>query len=187
MQIDTGTIAPDFQTEDIFGEPIRLKDYAGQTVLLSFFRNAACALCNLRVHQLIQRYPDFQAKGLKILAIFESPKENILQYVGKQDAPFPIIADPKGELYELYGVEISESKVALTINRAESQEVINEAVAQGFALIREANSNFNRIPADFLIGPDQKIIHARYGQFINDHLPFEMIEQALAAGATANG
>jgi hypothetical protein len=53
MQIQAGAAAPLFQAEDMFGDPIDLRDYADTWLLLSFFRNAACAICNLRVHQLI--------------------------------------------------------------------------------------------------------------------------------------
>jgi len=99
MKLTIGQMAPDFSTEDVFGHPISLRDYAGKRVLLSFFRNGACAMYNLQVHRLIQKYPDYHAQGLDIIAVFESPRESILQYVGKQDAPFPIIADPTASLY----------------------------------------------------------------------------------------
>src|SRR5262245_24646206 len=115
MQIQPGTLAPSFHVEDVFGTPISLDDYAGKRLLLSFFRNAACAICNLRVHELIERYSAYHRSGVEILAVFESPHENILQYVGRQDAPFPIVADPQAQLYGIYGVEVSEDKVAKTM------------------------------------------------------------------------
>src|SRR5262249_12017898 len=185
MQIQPGAPAPSFRVEDIFGDPISLNDYAGKRLLLSFFRNAACAICNLRVHQLIQRYPAYQRDGLEILAVFESPRANILQYVGKQDAPFPIIADPQGQLYALYGVEVSESKVAKTMSMPEAQVTIRAAAAQGFVLTPEGGSNFNRMPAEFLIGPDLIVRRAHYADYVMDHLPFEVIEQFLPSYAEA--
>jgi len=179
MQIQSGVPAPMFRVEDIFGEPISLEGYAGKRLLLAFFRNAACAICNLRVHQLILRYPGYQQAGLEVLAVFESPRENILQYVGKQDAPFPIVADPQAQLYDLYGVETSESKVAKTMAMPEAQETIHAAAAQGFVLTPEPGSNFNRMPAEFLIGPDLIVRHAHYATYVMDHLPFEAIEEFL--------
>jgi peroxiredoxin len=179
MQIQPGTPAPTFRVEDVFGDSIGLGDYAGKRLLLSFFRNAACAICNLRVHQLIQHYPVYQRAGLEVLAVFESPRENILQYVGRQDAPFPIIADPQAQLYALYSVEVSEEKVAETMNMPETQATIRAAAAQGFVLTPEAGSNFNRMPADFLIGPDLTIQRAHYAEYVMDHLPFEDIERFL--------
>jgi thioredoxin-dependent peroxiredoxin len=180
MQIQLGALAPAFHVEDVFGDPISLNDYAGKRLLLSFYRNAACAICNLRVHQLIQRYPDYRRGGLEVLAVFESPRENILKYVGKQDAPFPIIADPQGQLYALYGVEVSEEKVAKTMSMPETQTTIRAAAEQGFVLTREEDSNFNRMPAEFLIGPDMTIQVAHYAEYVMAHLPFETIERFLA-------
>ena len=179
MQIQPGTLAPAFQVEDVFGNPISLDDYAEKRLLLSFFRNAACAICNLRVHELIERYPAYHRSGLEILAVFESPRENILLYVGRQDAPFPIVADPQAQLYALYGVEASEAKVAKTMSMPETQATIGAAAAQGFVLTPEADSNFNRMPADFLIGPDLIVQRAHYAEYVMDHLPFETIEHFL--------
>src|SRR5262245_18619131 len=99
MHIQSGTLAPLFQAVDLFGNAVDLAAYRGKPLLLSFFRNAACALCNLRVHNLIERYATYQRAGLEMMAIFESPAASMLQYVGKQDAPFPIIADPDAQLY----------------------------------------------------------------------------------------
>lgn len=177
--ITEGTTAPAFKTEDIFGNPIQLQAYEGRPVLLSFFRNAACAICNIRVHQLIVNYPRFQEMGLAIIAVFESPRENMLQYVGKQDAPFPLIANPEGDLYQLYGVEVSAEKVGASMQTELTQSRVKEAAEAGYQLIREDGSNFNRMPADFLISPDGKIARAFYSDLIGAHLPLEEIEAYL--------
>jgi peroxiredoxin len=179
MQIQDGATAPLFQAEDIFGDTIDLRAYADTWVLLSFFRNAACAICNLRLHQLIQRYAHFRQRNLKLLSVFESPRESLVQYVGRQDAPFPIIADPDGRLYSLYGVEVSESKVAQTMQMPETQQTVQAAAAAGFVLTHEAGSNFNRMPADFLLEPGLRVRRAHYADYVMDHLPFEAIEQML--------
>lgn len=183
--LHVGAAAPMFQTEDIFAAPIQLSMYAGRPLLLSFFRNAACAICNLRVHQLIQQYPVYHKQGLEILAVFESPHSSIRQYVGRQDAPFPIIADPQAQLYTLYGVETSAEKIAQSMEMAQTQQIIQEAAAQGFALTPEAGSNFHRMPADFLIAPDQTLYEAHYAQHVTDHLSLDMVEQFIAAFSVA--
>ncbi|MBC7871892.1 MAG: redoxin domain-containing protein [Chitinophagaceae bacterium] len=180
-RLTVGTPAPIFQTQDIFGQPIDLAAYAGRTVLLSFFRNGACAICNLQVNKLIQQYPVYHAKGLEILAVFEVDKESIQQYVGKQDAPFPIIADPTAHLYDLYQVETSHEKVEASMATPLTQGVVEEAAEKGFPLIREENTNFYRMPADFLIGPDGTLQRVFYSEIVGQHLPFTEIEQVLTA------
>ena len=179
MHIQSGTPAPGFHAVDLFGTSIDLAAYHGTPLLLAFFRNAACALCNLRVHQLIERYAELHRAGLEIIAIFESPAEAMRHYVGKQDAPFSIIADPEARLYSLYGVESSEAKVAATMAMAATPEVIAAAAAQGFQLTDEAGSNFLRMPADFFIGADRVVLDAHYAEYVWDHMPFARIEELL--------
>jgi len=178
-RLAVGSAAPAFQTVDVFDNPVRLSDYVGRPLLLSFYRNGACALCNVRVHQLIQKYPTYHAQGLEMLAIFESPRESILQYVGKQDAPFQIVADPTAALYDLYGVETSEAKLKASLQNPATQTVIAEAAAVGFALTPEEGSNFNRMPADFLIDGQGIIRDVVYAEYVGQHLGFEAIEAYL--------
>jgi len=94
MRLQAGQPAPDFLRPDIGGKTIRLGDYRGRYLLLSFYRYASCPFCNLRVHELLQR--------------------------------------------------------SITL-----------------------------VPADFLIGPDGRILVAYYGKDISDHLPIEIILQQL--------
>lgn len=179
QRISEGSAAPLFKAEDLFGNVIDLAAYRGRPVLLSFFRNAACAICNLRVHKLIARYPAYEQQGLAIIGVFESPHENMLQYVGKQDAPFPLIANPTAELYDLYGVEVSEAKVQATMAADSGKQIVQEAAEHGFVLTPEEGSNFYRIPADFLISPDGIVEKAFYAALVGEHLPFEVIDTYL--------
>jgi peroxiredoxin len=161
MYLQAGMLAPAFQTVDLFGNPINLAAYHGSPLLLSFLRNAACALCNLRVHQLIQRYAALHRAGLELVAVFESSAPAMRHYVGTQDAPFPLVADPYADLYTRYGVESSEAKLARTMAMSTTQQRIAEAAAAGFPLTAEAGSNFLRMPAAFFIGPDGRVLEAQ--------------------------
>ena len=183
-QLMVGMTAPTFQSVDLFDQPINLQDYRGHWLLLSFYRNAACALCNLRVHELISKYPEYKQKGLEMLALFESPKANLLQYVGKQDAPFSIVGDPEAKFYDLYGIETSEDKVNATMAAPEGQQRVQEATKAGFALTKEPGSNFYRIPADFLIDPDGIIREAFYSELVGQHLDLATVDAHLKSHIT---
>ena len=175
MRLKKGEFAKDFNVIDIFGNKISLRDYSGKKLMLSFYRYASCPLCNLRVHQLIQYYPKFHEKGLEMLAFFQSPRESILKYVGKQDTPFPIIADPNREVYDLYRVE---SSLKGYLKGLKKTSAFSEARKLGFKG-GKAEGKKTLIPADFLIGPDLRIEVAYYGKDIGDHLPIEEIERFL--------
>src|SRR5690349_5549183 len=92
MRLQSGMPAPHFHAVDLFDNPVDLAAYQGKSLLLSFFRNAACALCNLRVHGMIERHADLRRAGLEMIAVFESPAASMRRYVGQQGAPFPLIA-----------------------------------------------------------------------------------------------
>lgn len=175
--LQPGDYAPLFQSVDQNGNMISLEAYRGRKLLLAFFRNAACALCNLRVHQFIQRYPQWQQHHLDVICVFESPDAALQQHVGQQNAPFPLIADPNAELYALYGVETSVAKTQATLAQPNVHQFTDEAEAAGFKLTPEEGSNFNRIPAEFVLDEDGILRIAHYSRLITDHLPYETIER----------
>jgi len=159
----------------VFGTPVDLDALRGSRVFLSFFRNAACAICNLRVSQLITRHDELSRADVTVIAVFESSADAIRQHVGQQGAPFPIVADPNGRLYELYGVECSEDGVATTMELPGTPQVIADAAAAGFPLVEEAGANFLRMPADFLIDPDGVVVNAHYAEYVWDHTPLSWV------------
>lgn len=177
-RLTTGTTAPALDTVDIFDEPVRLD--AGRRVMLSFYRFAACPFCNLRVHRLRQLQPRLAARGLDMIAVFHSPRDVILENVARQEAPFPIVADPDMALYARYGVE--RSKAAMMRAALTRPHQALEAMARGF-VPRDAEGRFDVIPADFLIDEQSVVRVAYYGRDIGDHLPLSRVE-AFAAGAS---
>ena len=179
MRLSAGEPAPDFSTTDIFGRPVSLSGFAGKRLMLSFYRYAACPLCNIRIHRLIERYPDFRNAGLHLVAVFQSPEESIARYVGRQDIPFPVVADPGHVLYTRYGVGGSVFGFMMGSLRLPS---LASAAANGY-YPGKMEGVITMIPADFLIGPSLRIETAYYGTDIGDHLPCanitEWLEQRL--------
>ena len=166
--------APHFIGQDINGNKIDLTDYKGQKVILTFFRVASCPFCNMAVRDLINGYQDLEKKGIKVIAFFSSTQEEILKYAGKQNPPFPIVADPKFEIYAKYGVTTSYAGMLKTM--------LNPI--KGFKAITSGFFNLNSmkdrpiIPADFIIDESQHIINAHYGTDFGDHIPVSEILKA---------
>ncbi|WP_165781815.1 peroxiredoxin-like family protein [Leptospira adleri] len=177
MKLKTGDQAKEFTVKDYLGKTIRLSDLKGKYTLLAFFRNAECALCNLRVHQLLKAYPDLQRKGLQILAVFESTEESIRNSVGKKEIPFSLIADPSNRLYELYDVGRSWLGVIGTILTGKKE--MKEAEALGFEMKKVPGMKMDRMPAEFLIGPDLRIEVVKFSKKVTDHIPLEDLKSYL--------
>ena len=183
MKLQAGQQAIDFHVRDIHGTPINLANFSGKKLMISFYRYASCPLCNLRVHELIQHFPAFNAKGLAMLAFFQSPAEGIQKYVGKQEAPFPIIADPSHEIYQRYGVTSSWLGFGKAI--AFKLPMAYQAVfGKGF-LPGRMDGDKAMIPADFLITPEQTIHRAFYGSDIGDHLPIKEIQLFIESNTSS--
>lgn len=174
MRLKNGDKLIDFEIEDFKGENIKLSDYKDKKILLSFYRYASCPLCNLRIHNLIQKYPDYKNKNLITFTFFESSKESISEYVGKQEPPFSLIPDPERKVYKLYGVEKSILKYILGLFNGKLFEAM---FIRGFKIGRMENDK-TIVPADFLI-EDGIIKVAYYGKNISDHLSFKVIEDFL--------
>ena len=174
MRLSMGEAAPRLATVDFLGAPVSLSALRGKRVMLSFYRYASCPICNLRMHELIVAHAALAGRGLNLIAVFQSPAESIAEYVGRQDAPFPIVADPSMALYRQFGVESRWAGLS-------SLQVIRRALkafAKGFAPGR-IDGPFHRVHADFLIDEAGRIAVAHYGRHLDDHLPMTAIQRWL--------
>lgn len=155
-----------FRTKDIEGNTVNLDEHSGQRVYLAFFRKASCPFCNMGLRDLINSHSEFEAKGIKVIALFSSSKEEIMKHAGNQKAPFPIIPDEKYEIYRKYGVSSSSKGMLRTMFNPKK---VFKAMTGGFFSIK---STFQApvLPADFLINETQEIAKAHYGKTYDDHL-----------------
>jgi peroxiredoxin len=172
MRLTPNEQTPEFRIADIWGESQSSEKYKGKKWMFSFYRYASCPLCNLRVNQLTQKYENWRKKDFYIVGVFESSIESIQQYVGKQDAPFPIIPNPDLSLYHTYHLDSSWVKFM------RGGIPFMKAFAKGF-LPGKMEDDKSIIPADFLINDDGTIHTAFYGNHIGDHLPIEKINRFL--------
>lgn len=172
MKIELGQPAPDFEVFDVHGERYSLKSLEGKNILLSFFRDATCPFCNMRVYELTKKYPELEQKGLVMLAFFNSPKDRIIRFVGKKSRPFPMIADPEKDIYKLYSVR--SSITGLMMGMFARIPRLMKAMMLGFP--PSMRGDITQMPADFLIGPDLKVKGIYYGKDLADHIPIHILE-----------
>jgi peroxiredoxin len=165
-KIKKGTSAIQFKGTDLNGNVVDLKDFEGQKLYLSFFRKAACPFCNMALQQLIRKHEELENKGIKVLTLFASSKEDVLKYAGKQNPPFPIIPDGDFKIYGKYGVEVSYLKMMKTM----FNPIQNFKAMTGDFFNLKTITEDPVIPADFLIDENQNIHKAYYGKDYDDHL-----------------
>lgn len=170
VELKAGDTAPDFTREDFTGQKITLSDYKSNNVLLCFFRYAGCPLCNLALHRLALAYKDLEPTGLKVIVFIQSEPENIQKNIYERHEPkppFPIIADPKREIYDQYAVKDSKAAAIKSIRKVPSWI---SATVKGFQQAT-FDGSLTLVPAQFLINKgDQTIYKANYGVDYYDHL-----------------
>jgi peroxiredoxin len=175
--LTTGNRAPDFTLPDLDGRPVHLADYQGRKVLLIFFRYATCPFCTVRFVRLAQEAQRYAAQGLQIIGVFESGADYIREYLYRRGLPFPVIPDPEGKLFALYGVK--KSLPGLLFGMLRLPTLLRALLDPQYRMARP-DGPVTRIPADFLIDENQVIADAYYGSDIGDHIPFARIDRFAA-------
>ncbi|MBI4209488.1 MAG: AhpC/TSA family protein [Deltaproteobacteria bacterium] len=164
--------APDVAMLTWKNESLTLGQFKNKKIWLAFFRYAACPLCNLRIHEMIQRYDELKKKGVQILAVFQSSPESIAEYVGKQSPPFPLIADPKERLYQIFGLK----KGWWAFVHPGNTPLLAKAIWKRLGGMKPEGT-VNRIPGDFLMNPGLRVSRVYHGNKVGDHIPWSEVEQ----------
>jgi len=100
--------APDFELENLAGEPVKLSDYRGKKVFLNFWASW-CGPCQTEMPYMQQYYTKRKAdKDVEILAINMTKNElnieRVKEFVQSNGLTFPILLDTEGEIERKYKV-----------------------------------------------------------------------------------
>jgi peroxiredoxin len=105
--------------------------------------------------------------------VFHSPVDALRGYAsGPGAVPFPVLGDPGREVYRRYGVGGSLRSL-FSLFRGGVRERFRLARASGLhSRFRDAlRDGIGGNPADFLIGPDGRLLQVRYGEHLADSVP----------------
>lgn len=172
MKLQAPRAIIDFDHHDVYGNPIRLSEFKGKKVILSFFRDAACPFCNLRVYELTQRYKHWHHQNVEVIAVFSSSDEDVRNYVARHPRPFRLVADPQLDIYNRYGVEHSSFALIKAL-LFKLPRIIMGIKTGGYP---SKNPNVKLVPADFLINEKGHIEDCWYGRDTSDHMPLKQVE-----------
>ncbi|TNY37079.1 peroxiredoxin-like family protein [Thermomonospora catenispora] len=184
--ITPGAVVPARELVAVDGERVPVPDPDGP-VHLQFRRFAGCPVCSLHLRPIARRHAEIAAAGVREAAVFHSSAEELRPHVAH--LPFPVIADPDKRLYAEFGVE--SAKRSLLDPRAWRHIV----TAVTTALVRRDRTPPPRprggrfgLPADFLIGPDGRVLAVKYGEHVYDQWSVEEIlhlaRTAVSAGTS---
>ncbi len=90
-----GDIAPDFETKDVYGNPVRLSQFRGQPVWLMFW-GSWCPPCRAEFPDIQAAYEQLEPKGLRMLGVSmrETPAD-AAAYAARNGATFLVLSDPE--------------------------------------------------------------------------------------------
>jgi peroxiredoxin len=98
-----GSIAPDFELDNLVGENIKLSELRGKIVLINFWATW-CEPCKIEMPFFETLYQD-QNTEVEILAVnFDEPPQQVQQFADEFELSFPVLLDPGAEVQKLYRV-----------------------------------------------------------------------------------
>lgn len=101
----TGNQAPDFVLKSFSGENLRLSEYRGEIVMLSFWATW-CGDCRAQLEKLAAMYGRYEDAGVELLAInLDQNERQASRVAGSLGVQYPILYDGAGEVGKLYSVD----------------------------------------------------------------------------------
>ena len=103
--VAVGDAAPDFTLADAAsGDEYRLRQWAGQDVLLVFFRGTWCPFCREQMRLLAREHELLAARGVQVVGVICQRATSVRTWVEANPLPFPLLADERRTVARAYGV-----------------------------------------------------------------------------------
>ncbi len=122
-----GAEAPDFVLKSLAGKNLRLSEYRGEVVMLSFWATW-CGDCRAQLEQLGEMRDRYQDAGVELLAVSLDQTARQASEV-TADASYPVLHDAGGEVGRLY--DVSKMPVMVLIDRGGVVREVFEGFRRG--------------------------------------------------------
>jgi thioredoxin-dependent peroxiredoxin len=131
--LDINDKAPEFTLPDQNGDPVSLKDFRGQYVVLYFYPRADTPGCTIEACEFRDSHKKTEKAGAVVLGVSPDEPKALKKFEDKFDLPFTLLGDADKKVCNAYGV------------------------------IREKNMYGKKVMGvvrtTFIIGPDGKVKH----------------------------
>ena len=122
-----GAEAPDFVLKSLAGKNLRLSEYRGEVVMLSFWATW-CGDCRAQLEELGAMRDRYQDAGIELLAV--SLDQNARQAGGMTaEASYPVLHDAAGQVGRLY--DVTKMPVMVLIDRGGVVREVFEGFRRG--------------------------------------------------------
>lgn len=114
MALQAGDQAPDFESIDQDGNPIKLSDFKGKKIVLYFYPKDNTPGCTAESCDLRDNYERLQSQGYVVLGISSDSAKSHKKFIEKYELPFPLIADEDKSVHEKFGTWVEKSMYGRT-------------------------------------------------------------------------
>ena len=98
-----GEKAPDFELSDSSGNPWKLSDHEGETVLILFYPGDDTPVCTKQMCSVRDNWDKYLDSGATVVGISTDGVDSHRGFSEKYDLPLTLLADEKGEVVQQYG------------------------------------------------------------------------------------
>ena len=109
QKLSVGDNAPQIESKDQNGNPIKLSDYLGKKVALYFYPKDDTPGCTEQACNLRDNEMQLKAAGIEIIGVSANDEKSHRKFIEKFSLPFPLIADVEKKVVEDYGVWVEKS------------------------------------------------------------------------------
>lgn len=104
ITLKAGDKAPDFESIDQDGKPIKLSDFKGKKLVLYFYPKDNTPGCTAESCNLRDNYDALLKQGYEVLGVSTDNEKSHQNFIAKYELPFPLIADTDKAVHEAFGV-----------------------------------------------------------------------------------
>jgi thioredoxin-dependent peroxiredoxin len=104
FMLKEGDAAPDFQTRDEKGNPVKLSDFRGQKVALYFYPKDDTPGCTKEACSFRDNYSTVEESGIKVLGVSLDDEASHQAFISKFNLPFTLLSDTDHSVSDAYGV-----------------------------------------------------------------------------------
>lgn len=101
--LQAGDQAPDFELPDQNGDPVKLSDLRGQTVILYFYPRADTPGCTVQACGVRDRSDEYEAAGARVIGVSPDEVSAVKKFADKFDLDFTLLADADHAVADAYG------------------------------------------------------------------------------------
>jgi thioredoxin-dependent peroxiredoxin len=102
--VNEGDRAPDFETTDCTGKPVKLSSFAGKRVVLFFFPRAFTPNCTIEIRHFRDNQSRIEARNAVLIGVSVDKHEKQCAFAAAEHIEFHLIGDPDRVISEKYGV-----------------------------------------------------------------------------------